>query len=251
MYDINFFKNSYSLKNKIISNKLESNQIKTIEYELEAIRDKKPTIFNIETTNYCNMKCVMCPRTIYMTRKNIWIDDQLFEKMLDKVKVYDKQNLENFWSWLEKDAKFDPNEPVDPNEPTDDDIFNQQDGGTMTVETDEGGAPKYSQAGFGGLFESTVNLLKDVYGNLKENIGDAYEENIKQIEYVKLEDISEYLQWKDGKWYLEDIPVSRHLELKSTSGPVPTYDTKIVTASFEWNGIWDGGRGRGSVTGDR
>ena len=30
------------------------------------------------------MKCGMCPRTIYMTRKNIWIDDDTFEKMLNK-----------------------------------------------------------------------------------------------------------------------------------------------------------------------
>ena len=50
---------------------LSLNEIKTIEQELDILRDKKPTIFNIETTNYCNMTCVMCPRTIYMTRKNI------------------------------------------------------------------------------------------------------------------------------------------------------------------------------------
>ena len=60
---------------------------------MEILRDKNPTIFNIETTNYCNMKCVMCPRTIYMTRKNIWIDDNLFEQMLDNIKVHEKKDL--------------------------------------------------------------------------------------------------------------------------------------------------------------
>ena len=75
MYDINFFKQSYELKKKITSRDLSFDNLKLIEDELEFLRNKNPTIFNIETTNYCNMKCVMCPRTIYMERKNIWIND--------------------------------------------------------------------------------------------------------------------------------------------------------------------------------
>ena len=110
MYDINFYKNSYNLKKKITSHALSSIDTKVIEKELEYLRDKKPTLFNIETTNYCNMKCVMCPRTIYMERKNIWISDELFEKMLDNVKVHKNENLDNFWDWLEKDANFNPKE---------------------------------------------------------------------------------------------------------------------------------------------
>ena len=76
MYDINFIQKSHSLKKKITMGELSLNEIKTIEQELNILRDKKPTIFNIETTNYCNMTCVMCPRTIYMTRKNIWVDHE-------------------------------------------------------------------------------------------------------------------------------------------------------------------------------
>ena len=56
------------------------------------------------------MKCVMCPRTMFMTRKNIWINDDLFEKLTDKVRVHDEKSLNNFWSWLEKDYIYDPNE---------------------------------------------------------------------------------------------------------------------------------------------
>ena len=110
MFDINFYKKSYPLKKKIASRELSINEIETIEKELEELRSKTPTIFNIETTNYCNMKCVMCARTIYMTRKNIWIDDQLFEKTLDKINIYKQDNLDNFWNWLEKEAKFNINE---------------------------------------------------------------------------------------------------------------------------------------------
>ena len=101
MYDINFFKNSYNLKKKITSQTLSSSDTKVIEKELEYLRDKKPTLFNIETTNYCNMKCVMCPRTIYMQRKNIWINDELFEKMLDNEIILGNVNdesLEDIWN---------------------------------------------------------------------------------------------------------------------------------------------------------
>ncbi len=82
MFDIDFFKNSFSLKKKICSRNLTINEAEAIEQELEKLRSKSPTIFNIETTNYCNMKCVMCARTIYMKRKNIWIEDELFQKVL-------------------------------------------------------------------------------------------------------------------------------------------------------------------------
>ena len=66
-----------------------------LEKEIEQLRDRKPHIFNIETTNYCNMTCVMCPRTIYMTRKNIWIDDQMFKDLLKKINPYSKEDLES------------------------------------------------------------------------------------------------------------------------------------------------------------
>ncbi len=110
MYDINFIQKSHSLKKKITKGELSLNEITVIENELEILRNKKPTIFNIETTNYCNMTCVMCPRTIYMTRKNIWVNDDLFENMLDNISVHKEENLNDFWKWLENDAQFNPKE---------------------------------------------------------------------------------------------------------------------------------------------
>jgi 2-iminoacetate synthase ThiH len=76
MFDINFYKNSFPIKKKITQGKLSLHEANNIEKELEILRNKTPTIFNIETTNYCNMKCVFCARTIYMERKNIWINDK-------------------------------------------------------------------------------------------------------------------------------------------------------------------------------
>jgi len=52
----------------------------------------------------------MCPRTMFMTRKNIWIDDKLFENLITDIKIHDQKNLENFWNWLENDYKQTVNE---------------------------------------------------------------------------------------------------------------------------------------------
>ncbi len=110
MFDINFFEKSYPIKRKIADGLMSARDVDAIEKELENLRSEVPTIFNIETTNYCNMKCVMCARTIYMTRKNIWIEDELFEKMLNKVNTYKKEDMEKFWSWLETNTNFKSSE---------------------------------------------------------------------------------------------------------------------------------------------
>ena len=45
---------------------------------LEEIRSKDPIVYNIETTNRCNMRCEMCPRTTMMTRRIEDIDHDTF-----------------------------------------------------------------------------------------------------------------------------------------------------------------------------
>ena len=68
MYDINFFKNTKDIKQSIVNKKYTQNDVNDIYTRLEAIRSKKANVFNIETTNNCNMRCIMCPRTTAMTR---------------------------------------------------------------------------------------------------------------------------------------------------------------------------------------
>ena len=108
MYDINFFKNSSKLKDKITSKKISKEETSDILAELDYLRSKNPYIYNIETTNYCNMKCVMCPRTMFMTRKNVWINDELFENLTDKVRKHNEKDLDKFWHWLENDYHQSP-----------------------------------------------------------------------------------------------------------------------------------------------
>lgn len=45
---------------------------------LKSIMSDHPVVYNIETTNRCNMRCKMCPRTTMMTRKIEDIDRETF-----------------------------------------------------------------------------------------------------------------------------------------------------------------------------
>ena len=44
-----------------------------------------PTVFQIETTNVCNMRCEMCPRTTLMKRKIGTMSMDLYEKIIDQI----------------------------------------------------------------------------------------------------------------------------------------------------------------------
>jgi wyosine [tRNA(Phe)-imidazoG37] synthetase (radical SAM superfamily) len=49
-------------------------------------RNENPVVYNIETTNTCNMTCKMCPRTTLMTRPVETMEPELFEKIVDQMK---------------------------------------------------------------------------------------------------------------------------------------------------------------------
>lgn len=54
-----------------------------------------PVISNIEATNACGMKCIMCPRR-YMKRKIGFIDIKLFEKIIRQLKANSRICLHHF-----------------------------------------------------------------------------------------------------------------------------------------------------------
>ena len=66
MLDINFYMRFSDLIDSLDKDK-EYTADEMFE-KLEAIRSKDPVVYNIETTNRCNMRCKMCPRTTMMTR---------------------------------------------------------------------------------------------------------------------------------------------------------------------------------------
>ena len=57
------------------------------------------------------MKCVMCPRNNIYERKMLWIEDEIFEKVVDgNIKPYSDEDLNNFWEWLDNNTKLTRNE---------------------------------------------------------------------------------------------------------------------------------------------
>lgn len=54
-------------------------------FHRKSVLSNKPEVFAIEITNYCNLKCKMCPR-IFMKRKVGFMDFELFKKIVDQIK---------------------------------------------------------------------------------------------------------------------------------------------------------------------
>ena len=86
MIDINFY-----IKFDKYINGLDTRGVYTADkiYEdLEQIRSKDPVIYNIETTNRCNMRCKMCPRTTMMTRRNEDINRETFLNVVSQIRPH-------------------------------------------------------------------------------------------------------------------------------------------------------------------
>jgi radical SAM protein with 4Fe4S-binding SPASM domain len=57
-------------------------------------------IYNIELTNKCPMKCVMCPRTKNMTRPQGFIDYELYKRAIDELVAQNSEYINNRLVWL-------------------------------------------------------------------------------------------------------------------------------------------------------
>ena len=79
MIDINFYRQLDDLKEHTIES-------------FESIRSKNPTIYNIETTNACNMKCTMCPRTTKMTRKIKTMGLDTFKNIVPQIQAWSESD---------------------------------------------------------------------------------------------------------------------------------------------------------------
>ncbi len=90
MFDINFYSKINSLKTRLDNG--EKIDKKWLLEAFEEIRSKKPVIYNIETTNACNMKCEMCPRTTMMTRKIETMKLDLFKSIVDQIEPHSEED---------------------------------------------------------------------------------------------------------------------------------------------------------------
>jgi MoaA/NifB/PqqE/SkfB family radical SAM enzyme len=99
MIDINFYIKIHDLNLKLLrGEKIPREDVIKI---FEQYRSPEPVVYNIETTNACNMKCQMCPRTTMMTRKISTIKKSVFERIIDQLRPWSMaewNSWENFIS---------------------------------------------------------------------------------------------------------------------------------------------------------
>jgi MoaA/NifB/PqqE/SkfB family radical SAM enzyme len=92
MFDINFYRKADILISHLEKGK--SIDKESLLHQLENLRDKNPYIYNIETTNACNMRCEMCPRTTMMTRKVETLKPELFLDIVEQIRPHNSEDWE-------------------------------------------------------------------------------------------------------------------------------------------------------------
>ena len=96
MYDVDFYMKSHPIVKKLENG--EKVPMKDLMETFERYRSKDPIIYNIETTNACNMRCKMCPRTSRMTRDITFLEEDFYEDIVTQIKPHSKE----LWSKWEK-----------------------------------------------------------------------------------------------------------------------------------------------------
>ena len=108
MIDINFYMKTYELKKEIMKgNRFDKNYVFN---EFEKHRSKNPIIYNIETTNACNMKCEMCPRTTMMTRNVETLGQETYEKVVDQISPFTDKEWKEWESFVEEKYGISPDD---------------------------------------------------------------------------------------------------------------------------------------------
>jgi wyosine [tRNA(Phe)-imidazoG37] synthetase (radical SAM superfamily) len=83
MLDINWYMQIHGLKKRLMAGEELSRWF--VEAQFEFFRSLTPVVYNIETTNACNMRCEMCPRTTMMTRPVKTMDMHTVKKIIDQL----------------------------------------------------------------------------------------------------------------------------------------------------------------------
>lgn len=101
MIDIDFYMKVFALKKELMNGKrMEKDRLFE---KFEEYRSKAPVIYNIETTNACNMRCEMCPRTTMMTRKVQTMGMDIFSKIADQIRPFSFDKWLKWQSFVEEE----------------------------------------------------------------------------------------------------------------------------------------------------
>lgn len=100
MIDINFYTKVDQLKKQLMQRQISDSDY--VWQKMEEFRSPEPVIYNIETTNACNMRCEMCPRTTMMTRPIESLDMETYRKVINQIKPFPEEEWKNWELFAEK-----------------------------------------------------------------------------------------------------------------------------------------------------
>ena len=100
MIGINFYQKVYQLKQRLMNKEISDRDY--VWEKFEEFRSKDPVIYNIETTNACNMRCQMCPRTTLMTRPIEHLDMKTYEKVVNQIRPWSETEWEKWEKFAEE-----------------------------------------------------------------------------------------------------------------------------------------------------
>jgi len=108
MFDIEFYMKIFELKRQLMS--AERKDKEYLFEKLEEYRSKYPVVYNIETTNACNMRCEMCPRTTMMTRPIETLDMGTYERIVDQIEPFSDSQWREWEDFVEKNYGISKND---------------------------------------------------------------------------------------------------------------------------------------------
>jgi radical SAM protein with 4Fe4S-binding SPASM domain len=108
MFDIEFYMKVYDLKKRLMSGEKMDREF--LVEKLESFRSPQPVVYNIETTNACNMRCEMCPRTTIMTRPIETMKPDMFKRVIDQLSPFTPEQIARWEAFAEKNYGIKKNE---------------------------------------------------------------------------------------------------------------------------------------------
>ncbi len=100
MFDIGFYRKIFKLKKSLAEGNIPESE--EIEATIMSARSKEPFVFNIETTNACNMRCQMCPRTTMMTRPIQNLDIDAFRSVINQLRPFTQKEWSEWEDFAEE-----------------------------------------------------------------------------------------------------------------------------------------------------
>ena len=109
MFDVHFYMKYSDLKRKMMKENIDMSKDELFDL-LESYRREYPVVYNLETTNNCNMNCLMCPRPTDMTRPNVTMDMETFEKGITHIHPFSNLEWYQWKNFVERFYKIKENE---------------------------------------------------------------------------------------------------------------------------------------------